>query len=96
MYHSLICLASQVFRASCVHHGANCRGTRRHGKDGSRWHGQQEDCDHAGLAAVDDEAMADGEMVPCHVGRPRWMLEKVGSDWVRRLKPCVTAKTGFF
>ena len=29
-----------------------------HRKDGWLWHGQQEDRDHAGFAAVDDEAVA--------------------------------------
>ena len=44
---------------------------------GSPRHGQQEDRDHAGIAAVDDEAVvaeglrSEGEMVSHNVGRPR-------------------------
>ena len=33
-------------------------GTLCHQKDGWLWHVQQEDGDHAGFAAVDDEAVA--------------------------------------
>ena len=32
-------------------------GTLCHRKNGNRWHAQQEDRDHAGLAAVDDDAV---------------------------------------
>ena len=50
MYHSQICSKTPVFVIIFA-------GTLCHRKNGSRWHGQQEDRDHAGLAAVDDEAV---------------------------------------
>ena len=67
-------------------------GTVRHREDGSRWHGQQEDRDHAGPAAVDDEAVVAGAPLGGRDGvAQRWATVWCGSWFVtttRQRPPC--------
>ena len=62
MAQNLCTTASFVQKHKCLHircvgNGLFRRGTVRHCQGGSRWHGQQEVCDHVGLATVDEETV---------------------------------------
>ena len=65
----------------CVHYGPFRAGTLCHRKDGNHWHGQQEDRDHAGLAAVDNEAV----VAKAALGGRDGACITLGDHMVRRL-----------
>ena len=81
MYHSQICTKTQVFVSVFAARMVLAAQELFAMKNGDRWHGQQEDCDHAGFAAVDDEAVA----AEASLGGRDGVAQRLGDHVVRRL-----------